>query len=85
MTLSICDYCKKKTSSKGITIVNIAQNPSNHVFCSQQCKKSWRNNVQRKKLEKINVWMIGKYLHRVYFIKKIVKKKGPNAQVSDFP
>jgi len=81
---SICEYCIKKISGKGLLLVNKAQNPSIHGFCSRRCKKYWQVNVQKEQPKKISIWTIGEFLHHSYFIRKIVNKKGPNTKISYF-
>ncbi|MFX1257049.1 MAG: hypothetical protein ACFFAN_04270 [Promethearchaeota archaeon] len=80
----ICEHCRKKIGGKGVKLVNFAQFPPMHLFCSKKCKDDWCCNARNIKSGGVMTWTIGVYLSKWFFIKKILNIKGPNRQISYF-
>lgn len=80
----LCEYCRKLISGKGVKLINLAIKVSIRLFCSKKCKDLWVFNYQANRKGGVVAWVIGTYFDKFYFIKRILKVKGPNRQITYF-
>lgn len=71
-----CEYCDKLVKrKKPIKQVNVSQNPSEHWFCSKNCREVWRYEVQKGRTRRIIEWIIGEYESKSFFLQRIIYVK----------
>jgi hypothetical protein len=81
-----CNFCRKRLNfTKSIkTHVNVFQRQWIHYFCSLRCKEKWIYNVKSNKT-KIGVsWVLGKYFHRIFFVRTLKKQRESSRRDSWF-